>query len=987
MRDAPTPDDAELRLALGMRGGVSLAVWIGGACAEIDALRRAADEQQGFWWEVLSASPYSRVVVDVMAGASAGGLNGVLFATAIRHGFRMEELAPVWRQVAAIDDLRRRSAPWISLLDGDLKFLDVIRETLDRYVRPSGTDGKAGEEAAAERVGSIDVQLSATLVEPVVRSATSPRDETLRKHRSGARFHFRHDPAAALPRRDLDAGCIPQLAVAARATASFPAAFEPAVVRSRRPETFDSVPAVPVRPVDGVGERLADCHGFFSESRGRRSTEPAPFDADDFVVADGGIVDNIPLGKAIDAIRDAPADGPTRRVLVYLHPTGPAGVAPATAGAGEAVDDQTRRRGLLAMGRGLQLAKLQGESIDGDLERIEQHNSRVRLGVLLRRSLLTDLIAQGASGATELAKARVRSYSFQRGGADAAAVHDLLADPVVVLGEDPFPYLGERPEHEERWRTPLWDWDAQRRQSLDVDLRTELTERLSGGDLCDAFLDRALGPSIRSVRLLIELVRAAERQPGAAPDLGEVKRSLYQLGSLMQSMHRMRCLGWVVAAGHRGEANAAWIDTTLAALDRLLKLTNEEAAAIFDDLGSREGYFRRCDRLLHEWTTTGVGPAEPAAGSVDVRQALVERLQPLVAKVLGGLDAPSAGPAGAGDAEREPSGAEVIQRVLLDVPDGQPPATAAELAERLAALEVLLVNEQLVGNPGASEIGFERMSAAAITVDACRFTELYRHSSALDPGYTDEDHLLPNVKLAGNELGSFSAFLKEEWRTNDWVWGRMDAVPTLVDLVLGLDRRDEQPDVARYQNVAGVAGVAGTAGGVAAEEDVRRALIRRRQDEIFDDAVKPGSGLPADRGKWVAGLEDLTHPGSPSLARSMRDIGDVAGAVVGEALPPTFPRVTPQLRGVLRAVAKRFARPRGGLRPLPGEQAAVVAEPPGRLLLVVASIVGVTVAAAVWAVVANPLAFVVGMVVALVPGAVLLWLALQRRPKGAGRSG
>jgi hypothetical protein len=30
--EAPT----ELRLALGMRGGVSLAVWIGGACAEID---------------------------------------------------------------------------------------------------------------------------------------------------------------------------------------------------------------------------------------------------------------------------------------------------------------------------------------------------------------------------------------------------------------------------------------------------------------------------------------------------------------------------------------------------------------------------------------------------------------------------------------------------------------------------------------------------------------------------------------------------------------------------------------------------------------------------------------------------------------------------------------------------------------------------------------------------------------------------------------
>jgi hypothetical protein len=37
---------AELRLALAMRGGVSLAVWIGGACAEIDALRRAASGPQ-----------------------------------------------------------------------------------------------------------------------------------------------------------------------------------------------------------------------------------------------------------------------------------------------------------------------------------------------------------------------------------------------------------------------------------------------------------------------------------------------------------------------------------------------------------------------------------------------------------------------------------------------------------------------------------------------------------------------------------------------------------------------------------------------------------------------------------------------------------------------------------------------------------------------------------------------------------------------------
>ena len=62
----------ELRLALAMRGGVSLAVWIGGTCCEIDRLRTAG-RAQGFWERLLTASGYDAVAVDVLAGASAGG--------------------------------------------------------------------------------------------------------------------------------------------------------------------------------------------------------------------------------------------------------------------------------------------------------------------------------------------------------------------------------------------------------------------------------------------------------------------------------------------------------------------------------------------------------------------------------------------------------------------------------------------------------------------------------------------------------------------------------------------------------------------------------------------------------------------------------------------------------------------------------------------------------------------------------------------------
>ena len=41
-----------------------------------------------------------------------------------------------------------------------------------------------------------------------------------------------------------------------------------------------------------------------------------------------------------------------------------------------------------------------------------------------------------------------------------------------------------------------------------------------------------------------------------------------------------------------------------------------------------------------------------------------------------------------------------------------------------------------------------------------------------------------NQKLAGNELKNFSAFLNERWRRNDWMWGRLDAVPTLVEMLV-----------------------------------------------------------------------------------------------------------------------------------------------------------------------------------------------------------
>lgn len=89
----------QVRLALVVEGGVSLAVWMSGVVHEVDLLRRAGappdqrepvpdgpDGEALQRWRDLCDELQVDVVVDVVAGTSAGGLNGALLASAIASG-------------------------------------------------------------------------------------------------------------------------------------------------------------------------------------------------------------------------------------------------------------------------------------------------------------------------------------------------------------------------------------------------------------------------------------------------------------------------------------------------------------------------------------------------------------------------------------------------------------------------------------------------------------------------------------------------------------------------------------------------------------------------------------------------------------------------------------------------------------------------------------------------------------------------------------
>ena len=299
MADGTRTAQREIRLALVLNGGVSLAIWIGGVVAEIDRARRAGldandreDEAVAIYRRLLGLTG-SLLRTDVIAGASAGGLNGCLLASAIVSGGAIDDVRDTWIRLGSFTKMLRsglRSEPE-SLLKGDEYFLPEVEAELTRRLdvgqAKRDTDPERCAAAAARRVELFVTGTNLT-GQPV--QYLDDFGGTLVDHEHRALFWFRHEPEVhastfaqpEAPRR---------LARVARSTASFPGAFEASFCR--------------VGDGDGSGE--PSLSGI------------ASFERDAWVI-DGGVLDNAPFRPALEAIRRAPASGPVQRVLCYVTP-------------------------------------------------------------------------------------------------------------------------------------------------------------------------------------------------------------------------------------------------------------------------------------------------------------------------------------------------------------------------------------------------------------------------------------------------------------------------------------------------------------------------------------------------------------------------------------------------------------------------------------------------------------------------------------------
>ena len=751
----------QLRIALGMRGGVSLAVWIGGACHEIDALRISSQPAGGgFWSRVLRACDVSDVIVDVMAGASAGGLNGVIYAASQVYGFSLAELRGAWLEVGGLQDLVRPAEGdqpvYPSLLQGDEYFFARTCDKLTQLVQ-------RGDPPASRP--QVDLTLTATLVEPVTRPAGVTHPGLGERGRFGSTFRFRHRGPAWLtdfpdPGTPELERTIARLALAARATSSYPVAFEAAAIHAHRPPSFAGTGG------GGPAGAAVDMAGVFGDATSGQQP---------FLVMDGGVLDNIPLGRALAAIGGATADRRTRRVLVYVRPG-----APPTA---ETVTVASGRRSTWSVLQGLLRARIQPETIIEDLTQVEEHNRRVQRSQRLR--LLAFTAAEDRGTLRRLSEAATDAYLVQRADVEAQEVLRLLEDPVGALGEDPFPAAPGVDDG--TWRAPLARWERAAAERLDGALAEVLCGRMKPSPL-----DFGVGPLGRLCHLLLEWARFVERagEGTASEEASRHKAELYRVLTVYRELlARPRRLGWVVLAARQQPTQETWEADAVDAVEALLHVTDDEAEAVAGYLATggeatlapvRHAVLARLDALLS-------GQAPPGAGGGNLRAVLLDFLLQS-ARSLAAL----AVPAGSTRPGADAGGAAVWLHRALATPGSSD--TGLDRAH-LEALEVVAFPESLVGAAADSPIHFVELSSASPTAISSALPKLLGVRRSDDPWGTIAARLNqpgpPEIrsddKLAGNELNNFSAFLRERWRANDWMWGRLDAVPTLVQLLVTPD--------------------------------------------------------------------------------------------------------------------------------------------------------------------------------------------------------
>lgn len=419
----------ELRAAVVCYGGVSLAIYMYGNVRELHHLALASSAlecdagqdprfcgtvQPGMAYGALpsSAKPYyealvklwdddpeevrTRVVVDIVSGTSAGGINGIFLAKALTHNRSIEGLRQLWFEEADIKKLATGRPWWLraplrvlrgkSALGGD-SWLKELHGALKGMDAPD----KAGQPALPSLLWldqPLDLLVTSTDfygTERPIEVGDPPIVSELR-YDHVYRFSAWRNGSGSVQRSEFQQKDNVALAFAGRSSASFPVAF----------------PAIPIEQLkkalsDPTLDTAALADRFFRD----RIVDLQDATKDDFAkhlfLVDGGVLNNYPFSIAHRRVSGRSPSLETRRVFLYLEPD------PRVPSALSAFQGQGDPKAL-QMFWGARSSIPSAQPIAQDLLEIHEHNLRVRR--------ISEIIRQDERRAQEEWNAKSRGSSI-----------------------------------------------------------------------------------------------------------------------------------------------------------------------------------------------------------------------------------------------------------------------------------------------------------------------------------------------------------------------------------------------------------------------------------------------------------------------------------------------------------------------------------------------------------------------------------------------
>ena len=372
--------EKELRIALVCFGGASLAIYMHGITKEILKLARASGalhvitdrekrstaaffdvrdcadpefDTEAIYFDLLRDMGRTvdlRVIVDIVAGASAGGINGIMLARALSHDLPMGRLRDLWLENADVTKLLASEAKahisskwilrplfWAAGLKGTGLIRDLeVRSKLSLFMRSRwfqppfdglkmtalmcdavAAMGTPREEMASLLPSGQGLDLFVTLTDFNGYQRTmqihNPPIIHEREHRHQLHFKYRRRPSGAIE-SDFEMANAPALAFAARATSSIPGAFPPARILEVDQLLRERSIAWPRR-----AEFIA--RNFDNYAQMNVDAASVPF-------IDGSVLSSHPFREAVNAIRGRAAYREVDRRVVYVDPNPtPAGLA------------------------------------------------------------------------------------------------------------------------------------------------------------------------------------------------------------------------------------------------------------------------------------------------------------------------------------------------------------------------------------------------------------------------------------------------------------------------------------------------------------------------------------------------------------------------------------------------------------------------------------------------------------------------------------